>query len=81
MLTVSHSGSGVFDTRTWQRVARDSNHAYPVDGDAVGIGPLAGQRLAVAEIDYDTSMMENAVVGPYVIWYAEGAVLVNSTGT
>src|SRR5689334_17529198 len=42
LLTISHAGRGVFSTRTWERVARDSALAYPADGHGVGIGPIAG---------------------------------------
>ena len=82
LLTVSHSGRGVFDTTTWQRVARDIELAYPVDGKAVGIGPLAGQILDVTEIDYDTSTLTDAPVGKaFVVSYEEGVVTVDSAGT
>lgn len=72
LLTVSHSGRGVFDTRTWQRVARDPALAYPVDGQVMGIGPLAGQEIVVKEIDYDTGTMTEVVVGAFAISYGEG---------
>ncbi len=51
LLTVSHSGRGVFSVDTWQRVARDSAIAYPEDDVAIGIGPIAGVRVAVASRD------------------------------
>jgi hypothetical protein len=51
LLTVTHSGRGVFDTRTWERVARDAQLAYPTEHMAEGIGPLAGKRIGVAERD------------------------------
>ncbi|MBL9162827.1 MAG: hypothetical protein JNL18_08855 [Planctomycetaceae bacterium] len=51
LLTVSHSGRGVFDTDSWQRVARDSTLAYPVEGRAIGIGPIAGDSIRVAQLD------------------------------
>lgn len=49
LLTVSHSGRGVFSAVTWQRVARDTMLAYPQNGKAVGIGPIDGQFIEVAE--------------------------------
>jgi hypothetical protein len=82
VLTASHSGRGVFDTRTWQRVARDSEPAYPEDGMVAGIGPLAGQLLPVTELDYLTERLE--VVSPdgvYKLSYAEGMVSVSKAGT
>src|SRR5689334_19770250 len=51
LLTVSHAGRGVFSTETWERIARDPALAYPTDGKAVGIGPIAGQVIGVQERD------------------------------
>ncbi|MBI2808245.1 MAG: hypothetical protein HYX68_24935 [Planctomycetes bacterium] len=50
LLTISHSGRGVFPTESWRRVARDYDLAYPEHGEGIGIGPIAGERIAVAEI-------------------------------
>jgi len=41
----------VFSTETWERVARDTAIAYPADGTAVGIGPIADQVVPVEERD------------------------------
>ena len=49
LLTVTHSGRGVFATGSWERVARDSTLAYPEDGNAIGIGPINGQVIGVLE--------------------------------
>lgn len=57
LLTVSHSGRGVFSTATWERVARDHGLAYPSDGCAYGIGPIDGLSIPVTEIDYDTELL------------------------
>ena len=62
LLVISHSGRGVFSTRTWERVARSTELAYPVGGVGVGIGPVEGQAIPVTEMDYDTG--EIRVVGP-----------------
>jgi len=51
LLTVTHSGRGVFATETWERVARDPALAYPETGKAVGIGPIDGQVIDVQERD------------------------------
>ena len=51
LLTVSHSGRGVFAAGTWERVARDTKLAYADSGRAVGIGPLDGQVIEVLERD------------------------------
>jgi hypothetical protein len=49
LLAVSHSARGVFAVGTWQKVARDTELAYPEDGKAIGIGPISGQIIAVME--------------------------------
>lgn len=54
LLVVSHSGRGVFRTTGWSRIARDYELAYPKNGRVVGIGPLQGQSVAVAELDLVT---------------------------
>jgi len=51
LLTVSHSGRGVFEVGTWERVARDTKLAYPDAGKAIGIGPIAGETIKVLELD------------------------------
>jgi hypothetical protein len=51
LLTVTHSGRGVFATETWERVARDPTLAYPDAGKVVGIGPIDGQVIDVQERD------------------------------
>ena len=82
VLTVSHSGRGVYDTRTWERVARDGERAYPEDGSVAGIGPLAGQLLTVTELNYETGELD--VVSPdraFRLFYTEGMVSVSRAGT
>jgi len=82
LMTVSHSGRGVYDTENWQRVARDYELAYPVNGKVSGIGPLADVLIPVTEIDYDTSSLAEAKVGEsFLLSYSEGDLLVRSTGT
>ena len=54
LLTITHSGRGVFSTRTWERVARDYDLAYPKNRSGIGIGPINGQTIPVTEMDYDT---------------------------
>ena len=56
LLTVSHSGRGVFSTETWERVARSYEVTYPVSGACAGIGPIAGMSIPVLE-SYDGSVM------------------------
>ncbi len=57
LLTVSHSGRGVYSTRTWERVARDPSQAYPENGHATGIGPIEGIPVVVMEKDYSTGKL------------------------
>jgi hypothetical protein len=58
LLTVSHSGRGVFSTDTWERVARDSKLCYPEDGKSRGIGPLDGQVIEVVKRDETRDTIE-----------------------
>ena len=57
LLTITHSGRGVFSTRDWKRVARNTELAYPVNGCGIGIGPVDGERIAVTEMNYETGMI------------------------
>ena len=58
LLTISHSGRGVFSTRTWERIARDPTLAYAENGFALGIGPIAGVSIAVKEKNYTTDELK-----------------------
>jgi hypothetical protein len=62
LLTITHSGRGVFSTRTWERVARSTELAYPENGIGIGIGPIAGQAIPVTEMNYETG--ELRVIDP-----------------
>ena len=53
LLTISHSGRGLFSTSSWKRVARDYEMAYPDQGIGIGIGPIDGEAVEVTEMDYD----------------------------
>jgi hypothetical protein len=57
LLTITHSGRGVYSTRTWERVARETAVAYPENGIGVGIGPIDGQAIPVTEMDFDAGQM------------------------
>jgi hypothetical protein len=57
LLTVSHSGRGVFSTGSWERVARDSTVLYPSNASIQGIGPLAGANVDVLERDERTEQI------------------------
>lgn len=54
LLVISHSGRGVFSTRTWERIARDTELAYPEHGRGRGIGPIAVMSIDITEKNYDT---------------------------
>ena len=58
LLTVSHSGRGVFSTGTWKRVARDHIPFYPSEGMVPGIGSIEGQFIDVVERDETRDFME-----------------------
>ena len=62
LLTISHSGRGVYRTDKWERIARDYQLAYPEDGVGTGIGPIAGLKVPITEMDYDTGKFN--VVSP-----------------
>ncbi len=77
LLAVSHSGRGVFSTATWERVARDSDLAYPKDGYAIGIGPIAGERIPVTEKNYDTEELRfSSPDGKFIFEYDSGTLTV-----
>jgi hypothetical protein len=61
LLTISHSGRGVYSTHNWERVARSTDLAYPEGGVGCGIGPIEGQAIPVTEMD---EIGEMRVVGP-----------------
>jgi len=58
LLVISHSGRGLYSTRTWERIARDTNLAYPENGVGIGIGPINGQVVPVAEMDYKSGKFQ-----------------------
>jgi len=67
LLTVSHSGRGVFSTRTWERIARDSTVAYPTYGVAIGIGPIAGEPIQVVELTSEHGVRVTSPNGQVVL--------------
>lgn len=77
LLTVSHAGRGVFSMGSWQRVARDSDLAYPENGHAAGIGPMAGMVIPISELNYDSGQLHFASPdGKYRFEYGEGTLTV-----
>ena len=80
LLTVSHSGRGVFSTATWERVARDATVVYPDAGMISGIGPLDGVSVPVKEVDYDTGVLRfTSPDGKLCFMYEEGAIEICET--
>ena len=53
LLAISHNGRGVFSTKTWERIARNPELAYPENGIGIGIGPISGARIPVVEMYWD----------------------------
>lgn len=79
LLTVSHAGRGVFAVEGWERVARDHTLAYPEDGVVIGLGPIAGERILVREINYENGILKFASPdGKWVLHDTEGTLTVSS---
>jgi hypothetical protein len=79
LLTVSHSGRGLFSADTWQRVARDAALAYPKGGTAIGIGPIEGQSVPIIEMNYETEqLILNSPDGQFRLEYESGTITVTS---
>lgn len=80
LLTISHSGRSVFSTASWERLARDSELAYPEDGIAIGIGPIEGLRIPVAEIDYATGQLQfSSPDAKLNFFYQEGTLTITTS--
>jgi len=78
LLTVSHSGRGVFAASSWERVARDSHLAYPEGGRASGIGPIDGVSISISEIDYKTGNLRfSSPDGKLSCEYEEGTLTIS----
>src|SRR5262245_33383640 len=78
LLAVTHSGRGVFDTKTWERVARDSALAYPDNGYCIGIGPIAGQAIKVAEMDSERPLEITAPDGATSLYCESSGIQVTA---
>jgi hypothetical protein len=77
LLAVSHAGRGVFSTASWERVARDSSPAYPENGYALGIGPIAGMSIPVIEVNYNTGNLRfSSPDGKFSFQYDSGTLTV-----
>jgi hypothetical protein len=76
LLAITHSGRGVFSTTTWGRVARNTELAYPQNGRGVGIGPIEGEIIPVAEMNYDTGTMNITSVDGRLVLECESSHIV-----
>ena len=75
LLVISHNGRGVFSTRTWERVARDTRLAYPENGIGIGIGPIVDQQIPMNELDFTTEELRlQSQDGRIQLFYAEGTI-------
>ena len=82
LLTVSHSGRGVFDATSWERVARDSQLAYPKESRSSGIGPIEGVSILVNEIDYKTGHLRfSSPDGKLSLEYEEGTLTISDASS
>lgn len=80
LLTVSHAGRGVFSLGSWERVARDSELAYPEDGYAVGIGPMESLVVPINELNYDTGELHFVSPdGKYQFNYEGGTITITES--
>ena len=52
LLTITHSGRGLFSTKTCRRVARDASLAYPESGTELVL-PIDGKQVPVTETSFD----------------------------
>jgi hypothetical protein len=75
LLTISHAGRGLYSVSTWERVARDSELAYPDDGQAIGIGPIQGHLVKVVE-DYEGKIELRSSNGAFHLIYESGTITV-----
>ncbi len=78
LLTVSHSGRGVFDVKTWQRVARDPKIVFPENGCMLGIGPIEDVKVDITEKNYTTDVLNLCSVdGALLLEYDAGCITVS----
>lgn len=73
LLTVSHSGLGLYAVGTWERVARDYTLTYPNQGQVRGIGPIQDQIIEVVEI-HNELLRLSSPDGVYRLEYQEGTI-------
>jgi hypothetical protein len=65
LFVVTHSGRGVYDINTGERIARDYEVKYPEHGIIPGIGPLNGNIVTVVEYDFKRDLTILSKSGKY----------------
>jgi hypothetical protein len=80
MLAISHAGRGVFSTRTWELLARDRDVAYPTDNIGLGIGPIDGQAITIAELDSDHEIRLMSPDGAFELECESSGIALVATG-
>ena len=79
LLTISHSGRGVYSTDSWERVGRDDAVVYPENGVASGIHPIENQPIVISEIDYETGeLFATTPDNRFALKYFEGMIEIRS---
>lgn len=80
MLVISHSGSGLYEIGSWDKVARDRCLNYPIDGSVTGFGPIDKRRVSVQELNYSTEELATATPdGQYLLHYSEGIITIRKS--
>jgi hypothetical protein len=80
LLTVSHSGRGLYAVGTWERVARDYALAYPDHGQALGIGPIQDQIIKIVET-HDELLRLSSPDGAYCLEFQDGTIAITTRST
>lgn len=80
LLTVSHSGRGLYAVGTWECVARDYTLIYPNQGRVLGIGPIQDQIIEVVET-HNELLRLSSPDGAYRLEYQEGTIGIKTQST
>ena len=65
LFVCSHSGRGIYDLATGERISRDYEVIYPQNGSIDGIGPLNRINLQVSEYDFENQLIVLSPSGKY----------------
>ena len=72
--------SGDRKRHTWQCVARDLTVVYPDAGCAIGISPIAGEKIPIKELNDDTGELRfNSQGGDVSLFYESGTLTVTQS--